>query len=330
VRRLRRRGSLDAVTGYDPAFLAPAGARGPDAVDLHVPLPAPRDGRPLRVLEHPRFTVLLDPARRLALAAAVAVDGARLRPLPRTGGWRPDPLAPEEEQAGAALYHRNALDRGQLVRRRDPMWGTEAEAVAAGEETFVYTNAVPQVGRLNAAKELWGRLEDHVLTYAQATDRRMVVHTGPVLAPDDPVYRGVGLPRRFWKVAAWAAGRWRVPDGGGPIGRTLHLQAAAFVLDQAPPLPEGGPPGAGGAAVPPTDAGELPPLGPYRAFQVPVADVAALAGLDLGPLPAADVLGAAEAGRTVAPAALPTPGGPPVPGWVELRGPGDVHVAGGP
>jgi endonuclease G len=180
------------VTGYDATFL------GPDDAAVHVPLPAPAPGvrvRELRRLDHPHFSVLLDPARRLAAVTAVTIDGARLQPLPRTGSWRLDPQAPEHEQAGPEVYHRNALDRGHLVRRRDPMWGTAAEARAAGEATFVYTNAAPQVGRFNQSKELWNGLEDHVLAYAEAHEHRLVVHTGCVLAPDDPPYRGVGIPR---------------------------------------------------------------------------------------------------------------------------------------
>ncbi|GAB2627798.1 hypothetical protein GCM10027168_69440 [Streptomyces capparidis] len=37
-------------------------------------------------------------------------------------------------------------------------------------------------------------------------------------------------------------------------------------------------------------AGDPPPLGEYRTFRVPVADVARITGLDLGPLPDADRL----------------------------------------
>jgi endonuclease G, mitochondrial len=37
-------------------------------------------------------------------------------------------------------------------------------------------------------------------------------------------------------------------------------------------------------------AGDPPPLGAFRTFQVPVSDIARLTGLDLGPLPAADRL----------------------------------------
>jgi endonuclease G len=263
------------VTGYDAAFL------GPDDT-VRVPLPATPPGgapRELRRLDHPNFSILLDPARRLAAATAVTVDGASLRPLRRTGSWRLDPRASEHEQAGPELYHRNALDRGHLVRRRDPMWGSVDAARQAGEATFVYTNAAPQVGRFNQSKELWNGLEDHVLAYAEAHEHRLVVHTGCVFAPDDPAYRGVSIPRRFWKVAAWST-----------RSSPLSLRAAAFVLDQTPQLEE-------------TDlravtawalaVGELPPLGPFRTFQVPVADVGSLAGLELGPLPAADVLPAA-------------------------------------
>ncbi|QAY63916.1 DNA/RNA non-specific endonuclease [Xylanimonas allomyrinae] len=288
------------MTGYDTAFLG-----------IAVPLPRPRDGRPLRRLDHLHFTVLLDPARRLAAATAVGIDGGRLRPLPRTGSWRFDRRAPESEQAGPELYHRNELDRGHLVRRRDPMWGTTAEAKEAGEATFVYANAVPQVGRFNQSKELWNGLEDHVLTYAQAHERRVVVLTGPVLAPDDPVYRGVGIPRRFWKVAAWTVARWHPAPDGGPIRQDAVLAATAFVLDQTPLLDDAELARARAQALAADDA---PPLGPFRTFQVSVAQVAALTGLDLGPLPDADVRGAV-------PAAVGVP-----PAWTVLTGPGDIML----
>ncbi len=91
------------------------------------------------------------------------------------------------------------------MRRRDPGWGTAAEARAATEATFVYTNAAPQASVFNQSKDLWVGLEDHVLQYADATDQRVSVFTGPVLDADDPPYRGIRIPRRFWKVAAWVS-----------------------------------------------------------------------------------------------------------------------------
>jgi endonuclease G len=93
------------------------------------------------------------------------------------------------------------------------------------------------------------------------------------------VYRGVGIPRRFWKVAAWST-----------RSSPLSLRAAAFVLDQTPQLDEAELRAVTARAL---AVGELPPLGPFRTFQAPVADVGVLADLDLGPLPAADVLPAA-------------------------------------
>ncbi|MFH5824494.1 hypothetical protein [Georgenia sp. AZ-5] len=59
---------------------------------------------------------------------------------------------------------------------------------------------------------------------------------------------------------------------------------------------------------------EPPPLGPFRAFQVPIADVAQLTGrLDLGLLVPADRL--ATAVRALA-----------VGGWVELFSAGDIRL----
>lgn len=191
VVRLRDETSEPAAEGYDPTFLAVA-----------VPLPVP--AQPVRELPSTHFTVLLDPARRLAAATAVNVDGSALVGLERGDDWHLDPRVPADEQAGPELYARNDLDRGHLVRRRDPVWGDAATAARANRETFAYPNAAPQASAFNQGEELWVGLEDHVLAYARAWRLRVTVLTGPVLAADDPVYRGVAIPRRFWKVAAWS------------------------------------------------------------------------------------------------------------------------------
>ncbi|MBT2496835.1 DNA/RNA non-specific endonuclease [Microbacterium sp. ISL-59] len=236
--------------GYDPEFLGAT-------------LPLPRPAQPVRPLPYPRFTVLLDPARQLAAVTAVNIDGASLQDLPRTGDWRLDERVPAAEQTGPEVYAHNDLDRGHLVRRRDPGWGPVDVARAATEATFFYPNAAPQAAGFNQSKELWLGLEDHVLAYAETTDQRVSVFTAPVLADDDPPYRGIRIPLRFWKIAAWQ----------GPGG----LAAAGFVLDQSDLVD--------------TREGVLavPPLGAFRTFQVPIADVAALTGIDLGHLPRADV-----------------------------------------
>jgi len=238
--------------GYDPTFLGPP-----------VPLPVP--AQTVRELPSTHFTVLLDPVRRLAAATAVNIDGAQLVDLERSDDWYLDPRVPADEQAGPALYARNDLDRGHLVRRRDPVWGDLAVARRANEETFAYPNAAPQASAFNQGELLWVGLEDHVLEYARASRRRLSVFTAPVLADDDVVYRDVAIPRQFWKVAAWAT-----PEG--------LLRATAFLLDQSALV--------AGLQV----ADEIPPLGPFRTFQVPVVQVQELTGVDLGPLVDADVL----------------------------------------
>jgi len=277
-----------STTGYDDRFLGAA-------PEVAVPLPAPADARSTRELTYPRFTVLLDPARRLAAVTGVNIDGASLLDLPRAGQWRLDPRVPAGEQAGPAVYADNDLDRGHLVRRRDPGWGTPAQAQAATAATFAYPNAAPQASGFNQSKELWLGLEDHVLEFADATDQRLSVFTAPVLADEDPAYRGILIPRRFFKVAAWATTDTQEP----------RLAAAGFVLDQSELIDvvEG--------------ALAVPRLGAFRTFQAPIADIAALARIDVGPLVAADVL------RSGPPGDAEVRGED---GWRLLRAPADVYL----
>ncbi|MEJ8654031.1 DNA/RNA non-specific endonuclease [Streptomyces sp. MS1.AVA.3] len=254
--------SLADRTGYDEHFLG-------------VPVPLPMPSNPAVetvVLPYTHFTVVLRPDRRMAAATAVCIDGRRLvEHVPRESSWQFDPRLGEDRQAGNDVYRDNSLDKGHLVRRLDPVWGEAAEANQANEDTFHYTNAAPQADVFNQGKKLWQGLENYLLDHAAGFDRKLTVLTGPVLHDSDPPYRGVQVPLRFWKVAAF------LQDGS--------LAATAYVLDQSPDLTRDADRALAGA-----QAGAPPPLGAFRTFQVPVKDVVELTSLDLGPLPAADLM----------------------------------------
>ncbi|WP_408609295.1 DNA/RNA non-specific endonuclease [Auraticoccus cholistanensis] len=76
------------------------------------------------------------------------------------------------------------------------------------------------------------------------------------------------LPRRFWKVAAC------VQDD--------ELHSTGYLLDQSPELDDIDLQGAA--------ADQEPLLGPWRTFQVPVAAIADMTGLDFGSLAVVDRL----------------------------------------
>ncbi|MGL5909175.1 MAG: DNA/RNA non-specific endonuclease [Phycicoccus sp.] len=282
--------------GHDPGFL------GAGAVEVPLPTPGPGTGDVVR-LDYTHFTVLLATDRRFAVATAVDLDGSALLDLERADDWRLEPRVPASSQVGEEVYAGNDLDRGHLVRRRDPVWGAPEVAAQANEDTFVYPNAAPQAAAFNQDPELWLGLEDYLLESADAEDARLVVLTAPVLAADDPPYRGVQVPRRFWKVAAW--------------NRQGTLAATAYLLDQSPLLDvvlaeeTGAPMGE-------DEVAQVLELGPFRTFQVPVADVVELAALELGPLPAAD--------RYQPPAGGPVIDSTARPGWRPLASVADLTL----
>ncbi len=261
-------------SGYDPEFLA-----------VSTPFPVPPVATLTHDLPFTHFSVLLHLTRRLAVATGVNLDGSALLDLPRGDDWHLDPRVLPSQQTGPDVYADNDLDRGHLVRRRDPVWGDPQLAAQANRDTFSYVNAAPQAAAFNQGEQLWLGLEDYILDHAQSLGQRLSVFTAPMLAEEDPPYRGVRIPRRFWKIAAWATGSL---SQGLPDAATTEepvLAATAYVLDQTPLLED-----VELATLQALRAGDPPPLGPYRTFQVPVLDVASLTGLDLGPLVAADQL----------------------------------------
>lgn len=183
------------VEGYDPDFL-----------ETGIPLPLPEDchavrevdGRPY--LPYLHFSVVMHALRKLPMVTACNVDGMRLQRLSRRGNWRFDPRLPASEQVGNDAYRHNAYDRGHLVRRLAPMWGSKEEARFAESDTFHYTVVAPQHARLNQG--IWLELEDYLINWAEGHEARLSIFTGPVFRADDPLYRDiVRVPADYWKVA---------------------------------------------------------------------------------------------------------------------------------
>jgi endonuclease G, mitochondrial len=162
---------------------------------------------------------------------------------------------------GNALYAGNRLDRGHIARRADLLWGSLAEAGRANRDSFLFTNITPQLDDFNQSAQdgVWGRLEDAVFADVEVQDLRVSLFGGPVFAADDRVYRGVRLPREYWKLIAFR-------EAG-------VLKARAFLLTQA------------------LDQLELLDLDEFRVFQVAVAEIEARTGLRFP-----DVLRAADVG----------------------------------
>jgi endonuclease G, mitochondrial len=184
------------------------------------------------------------------------------------GDWRLDGRLKREHQIGNALYFDNALDRGHMVRRRDPGWGPQAKE--AESDTFHYTNSAPQHENLNQRD--WVGLEDYVLEAAETRGFRVSVLTGPVFTASDrklkaqPGAEDIAIPEEFWKIAVM------VNDATG------QLSATGYVLSQGRMIRK---------------LVESPfVFGQYKTYQVRIAFIAAETGLDFSALTPFDPLGA--------------------------------------
>src|SRR5262249_30095026 len=110
------------------------------------------------------------------------------------------------------------FDRGHMVRREDPQWGTAQTALRAMDDTFHFVNACPQNWQFNQSPSFWQGIENYVLDGMKEAPERVSVFTGPVFAQNDPLYSGIKAPVRFWKIVA------RIVDG--------KVRATGFVASQ--------------------------------------------------------------------------------------------------
>jgi endonuclease G len=257
------RSAYDGLAGYEANFLG---------ADYPIPLPvlgeqaqadvAQVPGVEGGVLHYCHFSVVMNRPRKLAFYTAVNIHGADLRNVPRSPDrWYFDPRIDRKYQSGPELYANNDLDRGHLVRRRDPVWGRDAER--ANQHTFHFTNASPQHRNLN--QKTWLNLEDYILDNAEQHDLKVTVFTGPVFRDDDMLYRGqYRIPAEFWKVVAMVR-----PDG--KLSATAYLQTQKNLIDDL----------------------EFA-YGNYKTYQVPIERIERLTTLDFGTLRQADPLAGQE------------------------------------
>jgi endonuclease G, mitochondrial len=210
--------------GYDPGFLEGWEIRLPLAVGDNEPdMCELKQGGSGVELKYRNFSVIMSKSRRLPMLTAANINGAEARRVPRIDTWSFDGRLDKEDQWGDEIYANNALDRGHMVRREDPVWGSLQMADQANEDTFHFTNSCPQMAGVN--QRTWLGLEDYILRNAKADGMLVNVFTGPFFRGNDLEYRGALIPSAFWKIVAI------VTEDGRP-------SATAYKVDQARELEE--------------------------------------------------------------------------------------------
>ncbi|WP_346622550.1 DNA/RNA non-specific endonuclease [Blastococcus montanus] len=264
--------------GYRPDFLGSAVPLPTLSAELVGQAAVPAEGRAPDdlALRYVHFSVIQNGERRMPFCTAVNIDGKRLRGINRRTGeveaaekWYLDPRISPDQQLSQKVFEAQRpriFDRGHLVRRLDPAWGSAVSALRGASDTFHFTNCAPQVSAFNQRTALWAGIENYVLTNARAGRKRVSVFTGPVFRADDPHYRGVTVPRAFWKIVM------RVEQSA--------LRATAFLASQETFLPDA--------------LEDFDDVGRVAIFQTRITDVTAHTGLDFGALADADSHGGLE------------------------------------
>jgi endonuclease G len=280
--RVHQPADLAGRGGYSASFLG-GGLKVPLPrlrADITADLARPSDGTARRPYElrYTHFGCFHSKSRKTARFTAVNMDGARARKVKRASPdlWFYDLRIDRALQLGQDFFPGD-LDRGHLVRREDPNWGSLAQQ--ANDDTFHYTNCGLQHAGMNRSKALWQGLENYILDSARTQGFRACVFTGPILANDDPALGmdDVLIPREYWKVVV-------MPKAGGGLHATAYLLSQGDLIRKL--LEERGAAGRGTNEAP----NEGFELGPYRTFQIAIRHIEQATGLNWPALASADPL----------------------------------------
>ena len=230
ILKVKREDAVDFSNcrGYSTSFLG-----------INIPIPKPKKiiqkyvaklkGSDATILKYYHYSVIFNSVRMMPFISAVNIDGdpnKRKDTSERVDDWLRDNRLEYAIQLNDKYYRGSGFDRGHLSRREDANWGSTAElAKLYADMTCMYTNACPQIAKLNQSQRggLWGKLENLVLEYGALKEKgltaKLTVFNGPVFAETDPVFRGVQIPMEFFKIIVW-------------YNNNKELKATAFKLSQ--------------------------------------------------------------------------------------------------
>ncbi len=193
--------SLENRKGFDEKFLGDKWTvKKPSSGKIRSVLKLD-NGKP--EIKYTNFSLEMNSVRKMAIYTACNVDGSNMdinnmQKVPRPS-WKIDDRIGAGNQVVDEFYWnvgQDAFNRGHMVRRFDPMWSNNWKQ--AHNDTFFFTNAVPQNPKFNAG--LWNDLEDWVLYDADTKDRKVNIFAGPIFLSDDEEYYGIKVPYYFWKI----------------------------------------------------------------------------------------------------------------------------------
>lgn len=268
-------------SGYDASF-----------VGVSLPLPtgatkAVRDdligANGNKVAHYTHYSLSMRKSRRLAAFVAWNISGKITKPKNKEASWQTDDRIPVEFQIDNTLYAGTKFDRGHIAKREDLLWGGTTVAKRANDDSFCYTNATPQHEKFNRlAPALWKSLEDELFRQVDVADLKVALLGGPIFRSDDRLFKpanapqgfkGVRIPREYFKVVAYRD----AADG--------RVKVLAFRLSQANLI--------GGKLE--VAAAESLDLEKFEMYQVKVADLEKLTGLDMPAFRKLDVIATPQA-----------------------------------
>jgi endonuclease G, mitochondrial len=247
--------------GYNPNFLdkehpvaLPRLSKGLESAVTKLETP---EGDNEYILHYFNYSVVMNKKRRFAIYSAANVSAAqRFKKLGRPNDvWRFDPRIPQEAQVGESYYASNNFDRGHLTRREDLEFGaTISDAFSSAQDTLHFTNCTPQHHSFNTTRQIWGKIEYHVLEDSILKGNyNAQVFTGCIFDDADPEYRKIQYPVQFWKIAV-------------ALNSDGNLFATAYLASQAEVIMQKG-----------IEADVL--FAPLKTFQVKISEIERLTGL---------------------------------------------------
>jgi len=186
--------------GFDSRFLGE---------DRRIPWPSVHGAA--RQIHYLHFSVVANPARRLAWYVAYNVDMRQAGDL----GKRPmrlaeDSLISREFQPKDQHFRASGFDRGHLACRKSIGWGEDKISEIAGRQAFYITNTAPQHPAVNRGSYLAVERWEQRLSESCG---RLIVFCGPALKEGDITFRDeeIGddgfiayatfrIPQAYWKI----------------------------------------------------------------------------------------------------------------------------------